>query len=82
MDIDESDLIIDYYRTQTRVDIQDTACRIIHQPTGIIVISENERGRFKNKKVALERLQKELEKLAFDLLQAKIDTEKESNNLK
>lgn len=38
----------------------DSAVRLIHQPTGIRVSSQQERSQYLNKKICLERLEKKL----------------------
>lgn len=43
------------------VNRRETAVRIRHRPTGIVVTNQDERSQFRNKQIALERLRKKLE---------------------
>ncbi|MGB2983702.1 MAG: peptide chain release factor-like protein, partial [Candidatus Bipolaricaulia bacterium] len=46
------------------VNTRDTAVRIRHLPTGIVVTCQRERSQLRNKRIALEELRRRLEALA------------------
>ena len=63
-----ADCVVETFRSSgpggQNVNTRDTAVRIRHLPTGIVVTCQRERSQLRNKRIALEELRRRLEALA------------------
>src|SRR5690625_4895116 len=82
VDIDQNDIRVDIYRASgaggQHVNMTDSAVRLTHEPTGIVVAMQDERSQLKNREKAMKVLRSRVFEFYEQQAQAEVDAERKS----
>ena len=85
IEIKDEDIRVDVYRSSGNggqgVNTTDSAVRITHMPSGIVVCVQNERSQIKNKEIALKILKSKLMRIEIEKREKEIASLKGSSNI-